>query len=42
MKIKKTTEAEESSNRVVLVRKGQELASLLPDKEQRLYVEGRF
>jgi len=42
MKIKKTTEAEERSNRVVLVRKGQELASLLPDKEQRLYIEGRF
>jgi leucyl aminopeptidase len=42
MKIKKTTEAEERSNRVVLVRKGQELASLLPDKEQLLYVEGRF
>lgn len=42
MKIKKTTEAEERNNRVVLVRKGQELASLLPDKEQRLYIEGRF
>jgi leucyl aminopeptidase len=42
MKIKRASVAEKSSNRVILVRKGQELASLLPDKAQRIYVEGRF
>ena len=42
MKIKRASIAEERSHRVILVRKGQELDSLLPDKEQRIYVEGRF